>query len=72
VVVDGDVEVVVANLDGMHLTGAAHFAPVDLPSSVLWNASQLLHIDVDELAGPGSLVADHGAGGPIDKAEPAP
>src|SRR5579864_7543385 len=64
-VIDGGMHVVVAHARGLgspHLSGASSNAM----TTALRNATQLLHVDVNQLSGHSSLVAaDHLASGPI-------
>jgi len=61
VVVDGDVEVVVADRVAAHLAGVTHLAAAHLPPAAVADPAELFHVEVEELAGTVALVTHDGA-----------
>ncbi len=70
-VVDGGVEVGVADPALAILPGSGGSPPAYLVAAAGWDAAQLLDVDADELAGPVTLVAADGlAGLAVEVGEP--
>src|SRR4030095_802883 len=59
--IDSRVNVVIADAPPPRSLGPA----VDAVAAAVRDAAQLLDVEVDQLAGPLALVADHGAAGPV-------
>jgi hypothetical protein len=70
VVVDGYMQVIEAHTARVYVSGSIDPPAEHLPTPALSDFAQLLHVDVEELAWPLSLVANDRASGTVDDTEP--